>query len=590
MSYTGFLSSSRVSKEEREFYELKHRAAEYYRANGVPQKMEAVLNSMFYDKPDDVCGYLANYFSSFSKPPVIHRLLGKEVYDGKGHPTVQAEVLCIVSNVEKSICSAVISSHWEVPDCTAQDADTLDEDAKRATSVARALQWINEPLTAALERCEPADQRGVDKLLSDFLAARMLEEQDRQRREQEDGQLDDPAPAPTPPAQPPPASKEKKTSAKGKKGATVEKPIPPAEVPEPVLPGCMAIGAVSLAVAKTAAHFKGIPLYQHISALKQGQQSTRELHIPLPMVTVLSCGKSSPGKLNLMEEIIVIPKPAQPFKQVNFKILLDLRKEITRMINANSKTGLRVFLIVLQPVANTVSDAGALVIGYDRLEQPLDVISEASNTLGLSLGSDIHLAINCAAHKLMDYQKGKYEVSTGTCKSPDEMVNVYLDLTSRYPGVIALIDPLRKEDQEQWETLYRALGSRCYLVAEAASLPICSLLAEENLTIPGVSGLTMKQTNQTTVSDLIQITTRLEGNIFTINELSMYTMTPVLASCILHGMAVGLGVRFVKLGGLCHGERVTKYSRLISIEEELAQQGILGMAFSLYVFSTRRKR
>ncbi|XP_066548907.1 enolase 4 isoform X2 [Amia ocellicauda] len=562
MSYTGFLSSSRVSKEEREFYELKHRAAEYYRANGVPQKMEAVLNSMFYDKPDDVCGYLANYFSSFSKPPVIHRLLGKEVYDGKGHPTVQAEVLCIVSNVEKSICSAVISSHWEVPDCTAQDADTLDEDAKRATSVARALQWINEPLTAALERCEPADQRGVDKLLSDFLAARMLEEQDRQRREQEDGQLDDPAPAPTPPAQPPPASKEKKTSAKGKKGATVEKPIPPAEVPEPVLPGCMAIGAVSLAVAKTAAHFKGIPLYQHISALKQGQ-STRELHIPLPMVTVLSCGKSSPGKLNLMEEIIVIPKPAQPFKQ-SFKVLLDLRKEITRMINANSKTG---------PVANTVSDAGALVIGYDRLEQPLDVISEASNTLGLSLGSDIHLAINCAAHKLMDYQKGKYEVSTGTCKSPDEMVNVYLDLTSRYPGVIALIDPLRKEDQEQWETLYRALGSRCYLVAEAASLPICSLLAEENLTIPGVSGLTMKQTNQTTVSDLIQITTRLEDQkCLTV----IGTTDGEPCDDALSDLAVGLGVRFVKLGGLCHGERVTKYSRLISIEEELAQQGILG--------------
>lgn len=43
--------------------------------------------------------------------------------------------------------------------------------------------------------------------------------------------------------------------------------------------------------------------------------------------------------------------------------------------------------------------------------------------------------------------------------------------------------------------------------------------------------------------------------------------------------AVGLGLRYVKLGGLSGAERMTKYNRLISIEEELAQQGILGRIF-----------
>lgn len=44
--------------------------------------------------------------------------------------------------------------------------------------------------------------------------------------------------------------------------------------------------------------------------------------------------------------------------------------------------------------------------------------------------------------------------------------------------------------------------------------------------------------------------------------------------------AVGLGLHYVKLGGLSGAERMTKYNRLISIEEELAQQGILGRFFS----------
>lgn len=59
MSFKGFVScNSRISKEDKEFYELKNRAAEFYRANGVPRKLETVLNEMFCAKPDDVYGYL----------------------------------------------------------------------------------------------------------------------------------------------------------------------------------------------------------------------------------------------------------------------------------------------------------------------------------------------------------------------------------------------------------------------------------------------------------------------------------------------------------------------------------------------------
>lgn len=53
----------------------------------------------------------------------------------------------------------------------------------------------------------------------------------------------------------------------------MEKPVLPAEPPEPILHGSMAIGAVSLAVIKASAHLTSTPLYMSITSLKHGQVS-----------------------------------------------------------------------------------------------------------------------------------------------------------------------------------------------------------------------------------------------------------------------------------------------------------------------------
>lgn len=58
------------------------------------------------------------------------------------------------------------------------------------------------------------------------------------------------------------------------KDALAEKPIIPPEPAEPVLCGSMAIGAVSLAVAKTNAMLDNNPLYFNIALLKHQQVSS----------------------------------------------------------------------------------------------------------------------------------------------------------------------------------------------------------------------------------------------------------------------------------------------------------------------------
>lgn len=57
-------------------------------------------------------------------------------------------------------------------------------------------------------------------------------------------------------------------------------------------------------------------------------------------------------------------------------------------------------------------------------------------------------------------EKGKYEIITGTLKSADEMIDVYRDIVARYPALVMLIDPMRKEDREQWLPLCQAVTEK----------------------------------------------------------------------------------------------------------------------------------
>ncbi|XP_074855176.1 enolase 4 [Carettochelys insculpta] len=547
-------------RDRRPLPELRQQAAEYYRSNQVPQRLEEALNATFYLRPLDLYGHLANYFSKLSKPPVICKIIGRKVLDGVGQPTLEVEVFCTVKNHETSICSIVVSSHSEILENASPEAIDADE-KERNDSINRALEWINESLNEMLRDLQPADQHKVDELLGDYFAKKLEEEKERMEIEREEQAAAISAPPCVPAPSAPPGKK--KGAKLGKKTSITEKPIPPAGPTEPVLCGSIAIAGLSLAVAKTGATVNNTPLYLYLALMKnQFQDLPTELPVPLPMVTLLSCGKSSSGKLKLMKEVMLIPPTELTVKQ-GIERLLDIQKQVMRLLDPVGKG---------PPVLKRISHLGCLITGCDSLEQPLILIQTACRNLGLELGIDVHLAINCAAHELMDYTKGKYEILIGTLKSPDEMVDMYVDLINKYPSVIALVDPLRKEDVQQWSNICNILGSRCYLIAEDASKNIAKLLEDQNANIPKCSGLIIKYTNQTKISDLTELTRLLDGQ----KHIAILgTSAGESSDNSLVDLAVGLGARFVKLGGLSRGERVTKYNRLLAIEEELAKNGRL---------------
>lgn len=67
------------------------------------------------------------------------------------------------------------------------------------------------------------------------------------------------------------------------------------------------------------------------------------------------------------------------------------------------------------------------------------------------------------------------------------------------------------QDRQQWNNLCRALGSKCYLIAEDAATNTSKLTTDQNINIPMCSGVVLKYVNQTKVSDLVELTARLDG-------------------------------------------------------------------------------
>ncbi|NWR53262.1 ENO4 Enolase, partial [Regulus satrapa] len=378
----------------------------------------------------------ANYFSKFSKAPVICKLVGRKVFDGVGQPTLEVEIHCTVKNYEKRICSIVMATHSQTPQNALPETSEADE-KERNDSVHTAVEWVTESLSTILRDLEPTDQCEADKILGEYFENKVEEnkELEKQRKGEEEKEEEEAANVTLSPASCPPSStpKKKRGGKTGKKASVEVKPIPPAEPAQSVLCGSLAIGGASLAIAKAGATISHVPLYLYTALLKHNQESPKEMTLPLPMVTLLNCERKPPTKLKLVKEVMLIAPVELSLKQGIARVL-DIQKEMTRLLESPGKTP-----------PPRISHLGCLTTGYDSLEQLLLQMQKACNNIGLELGTDMYLAINCAAHELMDYGKEKYEILTGTFKSPDEMVAMYVEMINNFPFIIALIDPLRKE-------------------------------------------------------------------------------------------------------------------------------------------------
>lgn len=409
---------------------------------------------------------------------VITDVLAREILDSRGNPTVEVEVVV----EDEVIGRAAVPSGASTGAHEAVELRDGDESRYLGKGVQQAVDNVNSVIAPEIIGMEATDQIGMDNLLIEL-----------------DG-----------------------TPNKSKLGAN-------------------AILGVSLATAKAAAIFHGLPLYQYLGGFNAKQ-------LPVPMMNILNGGKHADNNVDI-QEFMVMPVGAETFKEglrMGAEVFHNLRKVLKgRGLNT------------------AVGDEGGFAPNLASNEEALDVIVEAITKAGYQPGEDFMLALDVAASEM--YKDGSYHFSgENMSKSAQEMIEYYEHLIQKYP-VASIEDGLAEDDWDGWNALTDALGERIQLVGDDLFVTNTERLIQG--IEKGAGNSILIKVNQigtlTETFDCIDLARRA-GYTSVISHRSGETEDATIAD-----IAVATNAGQIKTGAPSRTDRVAKYNQLLRIEEEL---------------------
>jgi enolase len=303
--------------------------------------------------------------------------------------------------------------------------------------------------------------------------------------------------------------------------------------------GANAILGASLAVARAAADSAGLPLYRYI-----GGPNAHLL--PVPMMNILNGGSHADSNVDIQEFMIA------PIGAATFREALQSGAEVYHALKSVLKK---------KGLATGLGDEGGFAPDLDSNRAALDLIAEAVSAAGLTLGTDIALAMDVAASEFFD--SGSYAFEGGQ-KSAGEMTAYYADLVASYP-IVSLEDPLNEDDWEGWKTLTDELGDTVQIVGD--DLFVTNVERIQRGIDGGQANALLVKVNQigslTETLDSVDLAHR-NGYRCMISHRSGETEDTTIAD-----LAVATNCGQIKTGAPARSERVAKYNQLLRIEEEL---------------------
>ena len=309
--------------------------------------------------------------------------------------------------------------------------------------------------------------------------------------------------------------------------------------------GANAILAVSLAAAKAAAAAKNIPLYQHIAEINgtPGRYS-----MPVPMMNILNGGEHADNNVDIQEFMV------QPVGVQSFAEALRCGAEIFHALKAVLKA---------RGLNTAVGDEGGFAPNLASNEEALVVIREAVANAGYELGTNVTLALDCAASEF--YKDGKYDLSGEGKVFDSEGFGDYLAALSENYPIVSIEDGLDESDWEGWASLTKKIGDKVQLVGDDLFVTNTKILTRG--IEQGIGNSILIKFNQIgSLSETLDAIKMAQDAGFTavISHRSGETEDTTIAD-----LAVGTAAGQIKTGSLCRSDRVAKYNRLIRIEEEL---------------------
>lgn len=312
--------------------------------------------------------------------------------------------------------------------------------------------------------------------------------------------------------------------------------------------GANAILGVSLAVLGAGANFNHIPIYQYVNKIYSDINGVMlDMNLPIPMLNIINGGEHADNNIDI-QEFMIMPIGASSFSegmQWSTEIYAGLKKLLQ---DKNLSTG--------------VGDEGGFAPNLKSNNEAIELIMQAITNNGLRPGTDVSLALDCAATEF--YQDNLYHLKGESSQLTSAEFSTYLEsLAATYP-IVSIEDGMDESDFLGWQKLTETLGEKCQLVGDDLFVTNVKELQrgiDESL----ANSILIKFNQIGTITETIKTIYLANSNNFTsvISHRSGETEDTIIAD-----ICVGLGAGQIKTGAPCRSDRVAKYNRLLWIEAQ----------------------
>ena len=419
----------------------------------------------------------------------IVEIHAREILDSRGNPTIEVEV----RTVSGAFGRAAVPSGASTGEHEALELRDGDKGRYLGKGVLNAVKNVNEVIAPAIIGMNVADQVGIDKAMIAL-----------------DG-----------------------TPTKSKLGAN-------------------AILGVSLAVARAAADYFGMPLYRYI-----GGANAKTL--PVPMMNIINGGSHSDAPI-AFQEFMIRPVGACCFRE-GLRMGAEVFHALKKVLHDRG-------------LSTAVGDEGGFAPALDGTEDALNSIMAAIKAAGYEPGKDVTIAMDCASSEFYHdgvYDYTKFEGAKGAKRTAEQQVAYLSELVAKYP-IDSIEDGMDENDWAGWKLLTEALGSKCQLVGDDLFVTNVEFL-KKGIEEGCANSILIKVNQIGTLSETLDAIEMAHRNGYTsvTSHRSGETEDATIAD-----IAVATNSGQIKTGSLSRSDRMAKYNQLLRIEEELGDLAVYG--------------
>ncbi len=413
--------------------------------------------------------------------PIIDEIIAREILDSRGNPTVEVEVIL----QDGSWGRAAVPSGASTGVHEALELRDGDKERYGGKGVQKAVDNVNSAISDLLLGWDVTEQMAIDEAMLEL-----------------DG-----------------------TANKSKLGAN-------------------AILGTSLAVAKAAANFLGLPLYRYIGGIYAHV-------IPVPMMNILNGGAHTGWQSTDAQEFMIMPLSAESFAE-GLRWGSEIYQTLKKVLKDRGYTAL-------------VGDEGGYAPALKANAEAVEVILEAVEKAGYKAGDQVAIALDPAASELYEEESHLYNLRReGKKLNSEQMVAFWKSWVDQYP-IVSIEDGLAQDDWEGWKLLTQELGSRIQIVGDDL-LVTNPQRVRRAIHERAANALLVKLNQIGTLTETIEAveTCHRAGWRAVTSHRSGETEDATIAD-----LAVALNMGQIKTGAPARSDRVAKYNELLRIEEEL---------------------